>query len=420
MRSNILKSNSNVIILPDVTVSTGTTEYSAVSLPPNLAIDTPTGIIYGHLTTQTEYLINYAVPITAVTTSSGSIVTATNTVTLSVYGGDPDAISWISPENLGTVIVDVPSTLSIQATHTESMYMLNYIPGSMVNASFTTTTLSAVPGLSVSTSGNVVGIPTTTGTYNFAVITSTGTYYSQSYPSGPVWPYPYSIRSFQLTVAADTTRYTNIYIEPFLSVEKRKQYRALVTDTNVFIPALIYRADDPNFGVQSDIRMVLAYGIQQQTVATYGAALAQNFTPRRFRLSEPRVSVALDANNNILYEAVYLDVIDDLSGADPAVSISGRTVYPATIDHMRAQLAQQAPLTDPRFTPRFMFVNDKPQYRPVVVLCYATPGHGNRIARNIHKNGFDFGAVDFEIDRIVVENSTDRAQPTYLGFPRAN
>jgi hypothetical protein len=419
MHDNLLKSNSRVIILPTVQASTGTTVYSAGTLPDYLSIDSHTGIIYGYLTTQTEYQKNYSVPITSVTTGSGSIITATNTVTLIVRGGDPDVISWISPDDLGTITAGKPSNISIQATHTEKTGALTYIYGSMVQASFTTTSIPSIPGLSLNTStGNITGTPTTTGTYRFAVIASTGTYYSQHYPSGASYPYPYSIKSFYLTVPVSTAC-TNIYIEPLLSVAKRKQYNSFVADAKTFIPELIYRADDPNFGVQTDIRMALVYGIQQLTLSDFSTALSQNFSQRRFRLSGPQVAVATDTNNHILYEAVYLDVIDDQAGAALAVTVSGRTVYPATIDNMRARLSQYAPVTDPEFTPRFLYANETPQYKPVVVLCYATPGHGHRIARNILKTGFDFGAIDFDIDRIVVETSLDNTQPTYLGFPRA-
>jgi hypothetical protein len=411
MQSNPLKSNSRVIILPTVQASTGTTVYSAESLPDYLSIDSHTGIIYGHLTTQTEYQKNYSVPITSVTTGSGSIITATNTVTLIVRGGDTDVISWISPENLGTITAGKPSTLSMQATHTETVYGLSYTAGSSLyhlnNA-----------GLSLTASGNIVGTPVSTGTFYFNIIVSTSSYYSLHYPDGITYPYPYAQKSFELTIVDPANKCTNIYIEPFLSVDKRKEYTSFVTDTDTFIPGLIYRADDPNFGVQTDIRMALVYGIQQLTVAEYSLALAQNFSQRRFRLSGPQVAVATDADDNILYEAVYLDVIDDQAGAAPTVSVSGQTVYPATIDNMRARLSQYAPTRDPEFTPRFLYVNGTPHYKPVVILCYATPGHGGRIARNIIKTGFAFGSLDFDIDRIVVENSLDSTQPTYLGFPR--
>jgi hypothetical protein len=417
MQSITLKSNSRIIIPPTVQASTGTTVYSAGTLPDYLSIDSHTGTIYGYLRTQTEYQKNYSVPITSVTTRPGSIITATNTVTLIVRGSDPDVITWISAENLGSVAVGVPSTISIKATHTEKISALAYKYGSAIQASFTTTALSSIPGLTLGNStGNIVGTATTTGTYTFSVIASTGTYYFQNPLAGPNYPYPYSIKQFSITVVANT--FTNIYLKPLLSVAKRKQYDQFITNTSTFISRMIYRADDPNFGVQTDIRMALVYGIQQLTVAEYSLALAQNFSPRRFRLSDPQVAVATDANNHILYEAVYLDVIDDQAGSATSVEINGNSIYPATIENMRARLLQQAPTSDPEFTPRFLYTDGNPDYKPVIILCYAVAGYGHRIARNILKTGFDFGTLDFDIDRAVIERNVDSAGPVYLGFPR--
>ena len=55
-----------------------------------------------------------------------------------------------------------------------------------------------------------------------------------------------------------------------------------------------------------------------------------------------------------------------------------------------------------------------------VILCYAKPGKGINIVNNINNSGFDFKALDFDVDRIVVEETSDGvAGPKYLVFGSA-
>jgi hypothetical protein len=56
----------------------------------------------------------------------------------------------------------------------------------------------------------------------------------------------------------------------------------------------------------------------------------------------------------------------------------------------------------------------------VIPICYTLPGKGSSIVSRIKHSGFDFKLLDFEVDRIVVQNSKDNDSAKYLIFPRLN
>jgi hypothetical protein len=79
------------------------------------------------------------------------------------------------------------------------------------------------------------------------------------------------------------------------------------------------------------------------------------------------------------------------------------------------------------FVPKFIKALEQPDvvnapYVKVMPLCYTLPGNGISILQNIKKSKFDFKSIDFEIDRIFVENSQDDGNygfvDKYLRFHR--
>jgi hypothetical protein len=59
----------------------------------------------------------------------------------------------------------------------------------------------------------------------------------------------------------DDTQYSNLYMKPFLKESKRSEYQAFISDPANFPPTSIYRPNDPNFGIQRDIKMLAFAGI---------------------------------------------------------------------------------------------------------------------------------------------------------------
>jgi hypothetical protein len=145
--------------------------------------------------------------------------------------------------------------------------------------------------------------------------------------------------------------------------------------------------------------------------------------------------VAKDIHGTILYELVYIDVADELvnnSGmsVSPVVqSLTGNLYYPSTVDNMRKRL-QALVLPDGSYIgvnyfnlPKFMRTPQAGSYRPVeyisvIPLCYALPGQGAKIVSRIKLSKFDFKLINFEVDRLIVQNSADNDSAKYLIFDR--
>ena len=73
--------------------------------------------------------------------------------------------------------------------------------------------------------------------------------------------------------------------------------------------------------------------------------------------------------------------------------------------------------------PRFMRTQQADDFRTetyisVVPLCYTLPGNSKLVMSKIKGSGFKFNTVDFEIDRLIVENSADNDAAKYLIFSR--
>jgi tRNA threonylcarbamoyladenosine modification (KEOPS) complex Pcc1 subunit len=342
------------------------------------------------------------------------IVTAQDGLTMQVYAikviREIGSDEWVNGSYLGSISTGVISDLAVLAREIKSDYTIKYqlISGALPN------------GLTLARDGTIVGSAEygTAGDYLFTVLAS------DIYEFGSI------ARTFSLTVIEVTdTKYTSIYVRPFLPQEKRKEYQDFIGNSFTFDPSLIYRYFDPNFGVQHDIKMVIDFGIEQLNLDQYAIALRQNFYRRTFYFGDVKTAIASDSTGNIIYEVVYVDIIDNIQGAAEIFNNNGRDYYPASIDNMRKQLNSiQLPdystiKVNRDLLPKFMDTQQPgeyqvPNYMHIVPLCYALPGQGSRIVSRIKLSGFNFKQLSFEVDRLVVQNSLDSSSAKYLLLER--
>jgi hypothetical protein len=248
---------------------------------------------------------------------------------------------------------------------------------------------------------------------------------------GPTYPYAFSTQTLTINITPSAVPYTGIYVRPFLSIEKRKSYSKFINDTTIFPENILYRSDDPNFGLQKNIKMFLEFGIQELNLRDYIPALWENFNRRRLYFGNVKTARAQDQLGNYLYDVVYVDIIDNIAGVKPTIYDRNNILYPASIENMRTQLLS---IILPDYTyigvdqyhlPKFMQIAQPGTYLPtnyitVVPLCYVLPGKSSIVVDQIKLSGFDFKLYDFEIDRLVVQNSLDNTTDKYIIFPRRN
>lgn len=245
-----------------------------------------------------------------------------------------------------------------------------------------------------------------------------------------------STQIFNITLISSTsTQYTSIYTKPFLHTRKRQLFEEFINNEEIFKPNLIYRYWDSNFGVQKKLKLFVEFGIESIDLSAFATAMETNFYNRKFVLGPPKVAIAQDYNGTTIYEVIYVDVIDNLinnegKSVPNQVSINNNTYHPSTVENMQVKL-QTIVLNDGSFIkirndlqPTFMSNQGLDNFREitylkVVPICYCLPKKSSLIINNIKKSKFKFNNINFNIDRIIVENTATNLSPTYLIFPRS-
>jgi hypothetical protein len=182
--------------------------------------------------------------------------------------------------------------------------------------------------------------------------------------------------------------------------------------------------------------MTIEYGLQKIDLDKYVPALTNYFKRRRYYFGELKSAVAVDSNGTHLYDVVYVDVVDDqmlgnLISVDRSFTqdVNGQVVtyYPDSV--LNEQFALRSIVVDTGaiisvdddFRPKFMQTLQSGTGVPLgfvkaCVLCYTIPNESGKIISNIKRSGFDFKLIDFDIDRIAIDDTLDFDGTKYLLF----
>lgn len=234
-------------------------------------------------------------------------------------------------------------------------------------------------------------------------------------------------KEFSISVYQDSiTEYTRIYVKPFLELSKRSAYRDFMTDSIIFDPLLIYRPNDPEFGVQTQIRMVIEPGIEKVTLDEIASATENYFYRKKFYFGDVKSITAKDSNGNEVYEIVYVEIIDNqmANKASPsyAVSVNNIQLSLESID-----LGNNTVIgVNERLQPRWMRTLQDDTgvaigFVKAVPLCYVIPGGSvktlSRINNALSTGQFDFKQFNFDTDRIIVETASEIERTGWVLYP---
>ena len=481
-----IKRANNFITIPlevyDPNKFSGTVTYELINnsdstesiLPPGMTLDTSEGVLFGKVPYQPAVTETYTFTIQIKRQdaySSESVVHARQFI-LKIQGEVDSTIQFTSPQLLGTLSPNQTSTLQINAetilTNADVRY--NFVSGVLP------------PGLILSGSGELIGKinqfesssgaadglttidltdfglnsfildgGTTTVDRQFRFTVQARDYYQQSAVE----------KDFRIAVTADTlTQYSNIFLQPLLPKTKRQYYYDFITDNTIFPDNLLYRGNDPAFGTQNEIKMLLQYGIETLKIEEYVPALVRNFHRKTFRFGDVKIATASDSNNNVIYEIVYVNIFDEAENAagsvSSAVNITNATknitvdtnqfkastniitidqlvrkfLYPNSVTNMQQRLKELFPQGDStiinineKFIPLWMSSTQQTTgtalgYTKAVPIAYAKPGFGATILENIQESGFDFKNIEFEVDRLTIDSVEGSAGDKYIVFPK--
>ena len=251
-----------------------------------------------------------------------------------------------------------------------------------------------------------------------------------------------SEKTYSITVVrAYDQPFDNLYIQAMPPQDDRKLLSNLLLNSTVFPPDLIYRADDPYFGVARRVIYNHAFGLTAETLDDYVASLELNHYWKNLVLGTIKTARAIDNTGTVIYEVVYSEVIDNLVNndgvsADKQVSlpffidVDGNrveSVYPNSLEAMRDQVIDQIGMVS-KVLPQWM-LSTQPDGRvlgftPAWVIAYTNPGQSAQVAYNIETyfnnraqlNLIDFKADRYELDNLMTKN-WDREQQQWNPTP---
>jgi hypothetical protein len=262
-------------------------------------------------------------------------------------------------------------------------------------------------------------------------------------------------KTFFLTVVADNTKtFANLYIKAFQPKSKRLDWYDFITDATIFRSADLYRYGDPNFGIQTGLRILVFAGIESVEAVKYVQAMSRNHYRKRIYFGDVKVAKAKDPiTQETVYEVIYVDIVDQLEKNSksikdtvelsntikskvlisydaikvdsdiPFVSDSDhQRVFPNSIKNMRSRI-RSVGARDREFLPLWMrSIQDadfvEPGYTNALPLCYCIPGSSDAVLARIKASEFDFKTIDFQADRYVIDILDGEIEDKYLAFPQ--
>jgi hypothetical protein len=415
-------------------------EFEATTvLPPGLTLDPVSGWLYGYIPFEGVLSNVYDFSLIVIDALNPSVVSNEYDFSLTISGPVNSDVIWLTPSDpvelarnpssLGAIDNGATSTFYVAARNVSGIPLLyELVSGSN----------SRLPqGLQLLTSGNIAGrvsfdtFALDGGTTTFDVGLNTvdqpttfdlvNTFTVRAYSVNGIVSVE---KTFSITVIRRYQQpYDNLYIQAMPPQDDRDILASLLQNPTIFPPALVYRADDPNFGVARRVIYNHAYGLVAATLDEYVASLDLNHYWKNLVLGEIRTAQALDDSGNVIYEVVYSAIQDNLvNNDDESVdkqvvlafpineddSTQIDSVYPNSLQNMRDQVIDVVGQVS-RVLPRWMLSRQANGttlgFTRAWVIAYVNPGQSGQIAYNIQTLfQSQLNLIDFKVDRYELDN----------------
>ena len=422
------------------------------SLPTGLNIDINSGEIYGTLARQSAIEVDHNFTVRANrVVSTGVNVFTDQAFTMKVIGEIDIGIAFTTPSTIGTLKADVPSLLSIEAVAEATDRVFSY----------TKTSGSLPPGISLSNEGNLIGtidpsdFTDSTRSYTFTVTVSD--------------QYQSLATSKEFTIDIDIpftqTEYGNMTGHATSLIDQNIFYN-IAQDNSINGPEYIYRPEDSNFGMKLKPDMLMLSGLEAQTLTAFQQQMEQNHAPKKLYFGDLKTAIAKEGTTT-KYEVVYIEVKDNMvnnDGTSVASSINLRntiskpilgprassmnatadyvdyevttdgglsfstsgskvryanqlsadlgfieTVYPNAVANMRSRMKSLGH-KEYDYLPLWMKTTQAGDLAPLgyvmaVPICYCKPGTSALVKKRIEDKNLKFKNISFIIDRYIVSKS---------------
>ena len=447
-------------------------------LPPGLDFNQNNNEIYGYIPYQPAVSKSYSFTIQAVRYggTAPEISRTWRKFSITVIGEIDSLITWNSNTNLGSIPANFNSTLKILSTPRISNGVIVY----------KLTSGQLPPGLILGIDGEIIGKVNQFGSLTklgltvfdvttFTLDNNTTTIDRQfkfTVTATVLFGYGETSKDFTITVTTpNEILYSNIIVKPYLKLDQRNSWHNFVDNPNIFTPSSIYRSNDPTFGIQKSLSMLIYAGIETTYAAAYIGAIGLNHKKKRFLFNGIKKAIAYDPEtpNSSIYEVIYMSMLDPLEpngkrlpnklkhlGRDPntitvdenvsvwSQSINGSslgaleksitidstgyvssdpnisTYYPSSITNWRENISKIG-FSERNFLPLWMRsiqpgADQQLDFQLSVPICYCKPGTADKIILNIKYSEFNFILIDYTVDRYIIDAVEGSTADKYLVF----
>jgi hypothetical protein len=412
---------------------------AGLQLPPGTTLDPFTGWLYGYLPDLGATEITYNFAIYLIDTNDNQIKSNPYYFTITLVGQIETQVIWLTDADLGSIINGSTSLLQVEAVNTGGRVLQYRLrPGAIPPTDYVPGVYNKLPqGLQLLPEGDIAGrvsfntFALDLGTTTFDKTLRTSLIKSPQETTFDT-QYTFTVNAYSSdglisvfkTFTVKVLRvynepYENLYIKAMPPYPDRALVNSLIENSDIFPPDLIFRPQDPNFGVASSVVYNHCFGLTSSTYETYISSLVKNHYWKNLILGEIKTAQAIDpATGNVIYEVVYSAIQDNLVN-NQGISVSKQvtlpysvnyadlenitTVYPNSLDNMRNQVIDVVGQIS-NLLPLWMLSKQKDGrvlgFTPAWVIAYCKPDTSGQVAYNVRTQfGQQLNLVDFEVDR---------------------
>jgi hypothetical protein len=312
-------------------------DQGTLVMPGTLTVDIDSGWITGYLPGQIPNVADYEFEVQVYKRDYANYITS-KLFTITVLGDLYNEVNWLTPSYLGTIENGSVSDLYVEALSTVNKSIFYQLTPSIRTNLLTYTRGIPGPyqnipqGLTVKPSGLISGrvsfqlFSLDSGDTTFDLNALTGyadTTFDQTFEFSVLAETfdqtASAIRVFTIRVRErNTAPYENLYLKALLTPYQRIEFRDILQDQSVFPPELIYRSNDPWFGMAQDVKTLFLPGLNPSEAATYIDAMQTNHFNKRLLFGDIKSAVAKqdgvfdviesDSGNIVGTYNVYTDV----------------------------------------------------------------------------------------------------------------
>ncbi len=385
------------------------------ALPTGLTLNS-TGWITGTVNVTSLVNVTYTFSVQAYRSTSfggpydpGGIHGETKEFSLQVQGSLEQDVTWLTPDELGNIYTGSISELKIQA-RAGSNQVLTY---KLINGGYG----ALPPGLTLLSDGTISGRP------SFNIPHNTVYRFKVSVDDNGVSVYEeheFSIRVLHRSdMLQDVRPYENLYLRPLYTPEQREIYNNLINNTTIIPNNILYRPLDPWFGRNLERRIVFLPGLNYTSDNSSEWTFLtndNNHFNKKFSVSELKSARAVDDDLNVLYEVIYVELLENNGSSSnttssETVSTSQITVKPNSINNMTKVVSDTIGYTTRGLLPQWMTSTQEDGsvlgFVKCIPLVYLQPGKRVEVLFKLKSTGLvnALSRAVFTVDRYELDRS---------------